>query len=50
VLLTAPTVVFGFAALDADLLPTWIQANATEPLGVPEAITPELLTILLSVW
>jgi NADH-quinone oxidoreductase subunit L len=49
VLLTVPTLVFGFTALDADLFPTWIQATATEPFELPQALAPELLTILLSV-
>jgi NADH-quinone oxidoreductase subunit L len=49
VLLAVPTLLFGFTALDVGALPTWIQANATEPLGAPAALTPELVTIALSV-
>ena len=49
VLLAIPTLVFGLTALDVELLPTWVQATATEPFDVPEALTPEILTILLSV-
>ena len=49
VLLAVPAVVFGFSALNVAWLPTWIQANATEPLGTTEALTPEAATIVLSV-
>jgi NADH:ubiquinone oxidoreductase subunit 5 (subunit L)/multisubunit Na+/H+ antiporter MnhA subunit len=49
VLLAIPTVVFGFSALVSTWLPTWIRANATEPLGATEALTPEVATIALSV-
>jgi len=49
IVLAVPAVLFGVAALDADFLPTWIKATATEPLGVPEALAPEALTIALSV-
>ena len=47
--LAVPAAVFGALALDVDALPTWIQATATEPLGVPMALAPEALTIALSV-
>lgn len=49
VVLAVPTVIFGALALDTDALPTWIKATATEPSGVPSALTPEMLTITLSV-
>jgi NADH-quinone oxidoreductase subunit L len=49
VVLAVPTVIFGALALDTDALPTWIKATATEPSGVPIALTPEMLTITLSV-
>ncbi len=49
VLLAVPTLLFGFTALDVGALPTWIQANATQPLATPGALTPGLLTIALSV-
>ena len=49
VVLAVPTLLFGALALDADALPTWIRATATEPLAGAEALTPEVLTIALSV-
>jgi hypothetical protein len=44
-----PTILFGFTALDVDGLPTWILANATQPLEIAEALVPEPTTVALSV-
>jgi NADH-quinone oxidoreductase subunit L len=49
VLLAVPTILFGFTALDVDGLPTWILANATQPLEIAEALAPEPTTVALSV-
>ena len=49
VALAVPTVGFGFLALDVDLLPTWSSALVTEPAAEVRALTPELLTVGLSV-
>ncbi|MEO8105925.1 MAG: NADH-quinone oxidoreductase subunit L [Actinomycetes bacterium] len=49
VALAVPTLLFGALALDADALPTWIKATATEPSVGAVALTPELVTIALSV-
>ncbi len=48
-LLAVPSAAFGVLALEASWLPTWITAGATQPTGSPEALTPELLTVVVSV-
>jgi NADH-quinone oxidoreductase subunit L len=50
--LTVPTVLFGFTGLTERALPTWISASATEPVEGPAAgvaLRPEVLTLVLSV-
>ena len=48
VVLAVPTVAFGVLGLTAEWLPTWAQANL-EGLTQPQALMPELLTVLASV-
>ena len=47
VVLAIPTVAFGILGLSGAWLPTWASANL-EAAVVPEALTPELLTVLAS--
>ena len=49
VALAIPTVAFGFFALDVDLLPTWSSALVTEPAAAVHALSPEFLTVVISV-
>jgi NADH-quinone oxidoreductase subunit L len=49
VLLAVPSAAFGVLALSDSWLPTWITAEATQPAGSAEALTPELLTVVISV-
>lgn len=49
IVLAVPSIFFGLLALEANWLPTWISATATEPGGTAEGLTPEAATVVLSV-
>src|SRR4029078_426526 len=48
VLLAGPTIFFGWLGLTQRWLPTWITATATQPLSPATDLTPELLTVAVS--
>lgn len=49
VVLAIPSITFGLLVLDADLLPRWMAATATEPLSQASDLTPVALTVVVSI-
>lgn len=49
VTLAIPTGLFGFVALKDSWLSTWLQPAATEPFTTVESLSPQVITVVLSV-